>query len=145
MLLTYSGTPDLVLYDLSTILQVMMSPFVPENPEHKKIMDALLENAYDTFKEWVKTNRKDKLKLLTPEIEKEAFSGAVFTSKRALELGLIDAMGDIYGVLEQKYGPEVQLLDVKSRRSILQRLSDDVPRAALNFLETKALENRFGM
>lgn len=108
-------------------------------------MDQLLENAYDSFKNWVRSSRKDKLQLTTPEIEKEAFSGAVFTSKRALELGLIDAVGDIYSVLEGKFGPDFQLLDVRSRRSFFQMLSEDVPRTAMHLLETKALEGRFGM
>lgn len=125
--------------------QTMMSPFIPENPEHRKIMDALLENAYEVFKNWVRESRKDKLKVATEQDEKELFSGAVFTSKRALELGLIDAVGDIYSVLEKKYGQDVQILDVKSRRNFFQMLSEDLPRSALHLLETKTLENRFGM
>jgi len=39
--------------------------------------------------------------------EDDLFSGAYWTGRRALELGLIDAIGDLRGVLRERFGDKL--------------------------------------
>ena len=46
-------------------------------------------------------------KLAAPE--KELFSGEVWTGRRALELGLIDGIGDMRTIMRERFGERVNL------------------------------------
>ena len=65
----------------------------------------------------VKTRRK---KLVKSE-ESQIFSGAFWSGKKALELGLIDGIGDVNSILRKKFGPDVRIKPVKQHQSFLKR------------------------
>ena len=65
----------------------------------------------------MRERRADKLK--APE--DELFSGAFWTGRKALEVGLIDGIGDMRGVLREKLGDNVKLRLVAGSRPWLRR------------------------
>ena len=81
--------------------------------------------------------------------ETTLFSGEVWTGKRALELGLIDGIGDLRSVLRARYGEKVKLLPVGVERGLLRRLRIGAPPGwaedLLAAAEERALWARYGL
>ena len=61
---------------------------------------------FESFKALVRTRRRDKLK--APETE--LFTGAVWSGRRAEEMGLIDGLGEMRQILRARYGEKVRLV-----------------------------------
>jgi signal peptide peptidase SppA len=95
--------------------KAMLDPFRPERPEDVERLKAIQADVHDTFKHLVQTRRGTRLRG-EPE---EMFSGAVWTGAEALALGLIDGLGDVRGILRERYGDEVQLRVIPPARSSL--------------------------
>ena len=57
--------------------------------------------------------RKGKLKAA----EKELFTGAFWTGRRALDLGLIDGLGELSEVMQERYGDNVKFCPIEQRQS----------------------------
>jgi serine protease SohB len=83
------------------------------------------------------------------------FSGEVFTGRRALELGLIDGIGDLRSLMRQRYGEKVRLLAIEPERrrfGILSRFGlprrpdiADIAADLLARLEERLIWARFGL
>jgi protease-4 len=58
-------------------------------PEEEAYLDGLLADLYDEFVRTVATERR-----LSPETARNLADGRAVTGRRALELGLVDAVGD---------------------------------------------------
>jgi len=97
--------------------KAILDPFEPEKPEDVKRLAALHSDIHENFIELVRDRRGKRLK----GDDKEVFSGAFWTGKQALELGLIDGIGDLRTVLRDRFGKEVKLRVVQKRRSWLKR------------------------
>jgi signal peptide peptidase SppA len=140
--------------------KAMLDPFKPENPDHTKHLNALLEDLFETFKELVRSRRGDKL---TKE-EDELFTGAFWTGKKGKEYGLVDELGDMSGYLKQKYGEDTKLKLIASGGGLFSRFrmpgmmmtaqgGDPIDRIAaglsadsiLASLEERALWSRLGL
>ncbi|WP_276621449.1 signal peptide peptidase SppA [Syntrophomonas wolfei] len=66
--------------------------------EEEKILQALVDDSYQQFLEQVQKGRQEKIaadKLL------EIADGRIFTGKQALELGLVDSLGNYYDAVQQ--------------------------------------------
>ena len=83
----------------------MLDPFQPENPDHVSHLDTLLADLFETFKDLVRERRADKL----TEEEDKLFTGAFWTGKIALELGLVDELGDLGTYTKQRFGEDTKL------------------------------------
>lgn len=94
-----------------------LDPFQPEDADDVARLDAILVDLHDQFKGWVRARRGGKLK----EDAEPLFEGAFWTGRRALELGLIDGIGDLRGVCRDKFGETVKLRVVSRRRGFLER------------------------
>ena len=131
--------------------KVMLDAFQPEKPSDVKHLKEIQGDIHLAFKDMVRASRGDKLK----GPEKELFSGAFWTGTRALELGLIDELGDLRSVMRERYGENVKLRLVAERRGLLQRLrfggastsggAIDWPGAAVAAVEERLMWNRFGL
>jgi signal peptide peptidase SppA len=95
--------------------KAMLDPFRPERPEDVERLKAIQANVHEAFKHLVETRRGAHLRGDPGEL----FSGAVWTGGEALAIGLIDGLGDIRGVLRQRYGDKVQLRLIPPARSSL--------------------------
>jgi signal peptide peptidase SppA len=130
----------------------MLDPFRPEKPEEVEHLKALQAEIHRRFIAWVKERRGLKLK----GSETELFSGAFWTGESAVKLGLADALGELRGVLRERFGAKVRLVPIERKRSWLGNLlggrtaerEDRFVEAGAGLLaaiEERFVWNRFGL
>lgn len=120
-------------------------PFKPENPEEVAKLKDLLEEIHQSFIGEVKSRRGAKLK-----DDKDLFTGAFWTGRKALELGLIDGIAHLESELRRKFGDKVEITEISAPKGWgLKRLgfgaATELPEAVINTLEQRALWQRFGL
>jgi len=93
-----------------------LDPFLPEREQDVKRLKDVQADMHQSFKEYVTQRRGEKL-TNDPEI----FTGAFWTGKRALALGLVDQFGDLRSLMRQRYGKKVKLPVFKRRQGWLAR------------------------
>jgi len=134
--------------------KVRLDPFRPERQEDVAWLAGLQGELHDQFVAWVRERRGDKLAGATDDL----FSGEVWTGAKAVELGLVDGLGTLRGVLDKQY-PDAHVVTVEPRRSVLARLGvggaaarlglagapGDQLLAVLDLLEQRATWSRFGL
>lgn len=98
--------------------KAMLDPFLPEDPEDVARLHAIQKDIHDSFKALVRERRGDKLPKRNVN---RLFTGDVWTGPKALELGLIDGLGDMRGVLRERFGDKVKLRVFGPRQGWLQR------------------------
>jgi signal peptide peptidase SppA len=106
----------------------LMDPFKAENASDIKRIKSLQKDIHESFKALVIASRGDALK----GTEKKLFTGEFWTGAKAFELGLIDGLGDMRGVMREKYGDEVNLKLVGAKQGWLKRRLN--PGSSLGFL-----------
>jgi len=131
--------------------KAMLDPFLPENPDDVDRLKNLQREIHDDFIALVKSRRAGKL----AGPQDELFSGAYWTGRRALELGLVDAIGDLRSVLRERFGDKVVTHLVSAERGWLgRRLLGAGTREAAQFglvedvisaLEARAIWARYGL
>jgi signal peptide peptidase SppA len=130
----------------------MLDPFRPEKPDEVEHLKALQLEIHRRFIAWVKERRGLKLK----GSDAELFSGAFWTGESALKLGLADALGEVRGVLRERFGAKVRLVPVEGRKAFLggllgrrtQQEGDGfaaIGPGLLAAVEERFLWNRFGL
>jgi signal peptide peptidase SppA len=99
--------------------KAMLDPFRPEDPKDVERLKALQARIHDLFVRLVKTRRGTKLHVDNPDL----FTGAFWVGVEAMELGLVDGLGDIRSVLRERFGEKVQMRMIPpARPSLLNRL-----------------------
>jgi len=98
-------------------LKGMLDPFRPEDPAHVARLEAIQSDMHASFKELVRRRRGKRLKGDAEEL----FSGAFWTGRRALELGLIDGIGEPRAIMRDRFGSRVRLRLVGPRAGWLRR------------------------
>jgi serine protease SohB len=131
--------------------KAMLDPFLPENPDDVERLKKLQRDIHDDFSALVKSRRGAKLNGL----ENDLFSGEYWTGRRALELGLVDAIGDLRTVLRERFGDKVVTPLVSVERGWFGRRVPGVGRDALtqagmienviSALEARAIWARYGL
>jgi signal peptide peptidase SppA len=130
--------------------KAMLDPFRPENPEDIKRLKAIQADIFTAFSDLVAERRGGKL-TKTPE---ELFTGDIWAGRAALELGLVDAIGDLRTVLRARYGDKVRLRVVPlARPGLLARVfgRDPTigalidPAEAIAAVEERSLWTRLGL
>jgi len=135
--------------------KAMLDPFLPENLDDVERLKKLQREIHDDFIALVKSRRAGKL----TGAEDDLFSGAYWTGRRALELGLIDAIGDLRSVLRERFGDKVVTPLVSAERGWLgRRLLGTIGEAAfaapaglavaeelISALEARAIWARYGL
>lgn len=96
--------------------KVSNDPFQPEKPEDVERLKALMLEMHGTFIDMVKERRAGKL-----SDDPDLFSGLFWTGKKGLDLGLIDALGDMRSVLKDRFGPKTQLKLITAPRGLFGR------------------------
>jgi len=136
--------------------KAMLDPFLPEKADDVERLKQLQNEIHVMFIDLVKKSRGGKLK----DDEDELFSGAYWTGKKSIDLGLSDAIGDLRSVLRARYGEKVKmplvapasgiLSGLLGRRSAgmelsqLRDLSVTLPDELISTLEARAIWARFG-
>lgn len=96
--------------------KVTNDPFQPEKPEDVERLKALMLEMHGTFIDMVKERRAGKL-----SDDPDLFTGLFWTGKKGLDLGLIDALGDMRSVLKDRFGPKTQLKLITAPRGLFGR------------------------
>ncbi len=94
----------------------ILDPFQPEKKEDIARLKALQLEIHDTFIDLVKERRGAKL-----ANDPELFTGLFWTGKKGLELGLVDALGDMRSFLKGRYGDKTKLQLVTAPRGLFGR------------------------
>jgi protease-4 len=100
-----------------------LSPFRELTPEEKKYIKDTITEVHDQFLSAILKYRKEKI---GEEKLREVADGRIFTGRRALELGLVDAIGGIEDAVakakELAGVPQAREFFVPEEKSILQRI-----------------------
>jgi signal peptide peptidase SppA len=96
----------------------ILDPFRPESPDDVARIRALQEELHEVFKEMVRDRRGQRLK--APE--EVLFSGEFWAGGKAVELGLVDSLGDLRQVLRDRFGKRVRLRRIQGPKRLLRRL-----------------------
>jgi len=133
----------------------MLDPFRPEDPEDVERLSAIQSDIHRQFVAFVKQRRGDRLS----KNDETLFNGDIWTGERALELGLVDGLGDVRTIMRRKYGPDVRFFNIDKPTGWLQRrfgrfMPSDVGGGGspgvwagdlLAAVEERALWSRFGL
>jgi signal peptide peptidase SppA len=124
----------------------MLDPFRPENAEDVARLEALQRDIHDGFKAQVRSRRGARLK----GDDDTLFSGEFWTGRRALDLGLVDGIGDLRSVMRARFGEKVRLRVVGAPTGWLRRrlglaAPEEWARGLLAAAEERALWARFGL
>jgi len=129
--------------------KVRLDPFRPEKDEDVEWLKGLQTQLHDQFVGWVKERRGDRL-----NSDDDLFTGEVWTGARAMELGLVDGVGNLREVIARRY-PDADISIAEPKRPLLARLglggaaaglsAPDRVMGALEALEIRAAWSRFGM
>ncbi|MFL5204048.1 MAG: S49 family peptidase [Microvirga sp.] len=131
--------------------KAMLDPFRPENPEDVVRLKGLQRQIHDVFVGLVRDRRGEKLN----DSYDDLFSGAFWVGAEALDLGLIDGLGDIRTILRQRFGEKVRFRMIEparppllgrlfGRRSLGQSSLID-PGEIVGALEERAAWGRLGL
>jgi serine protease SohB len=135
--------------------KAMLDPFLPENPDDVERLKKLQRHIHEDFIALVKSRRGAKLQ----GPENDLFSGQYWTGKKAMELGLVDAIGDLRGTLRERFGDKVVTPLITAERGFLGRrilgvAGSDAMQAAvgqglaedlISALEARAIWARYGL
>jgi len=124
----------------------MMDPFSPVREEDVAVLQAVLKDIRADFLEHVQERRGGRLKN-DPE---QVFSAAVWSGRGALDLGLIDELGDMGTVLRERFGDNVRIRDFTPKRRWFRsplgaRAGAEVAAGLLDVLEERAMYARYGL
>ena len=125
--------------------KAILDPFRPERPEDVERLKSLQLDVHEEFKTLVRNRRAGRL----DEGNADLFTGAFWSGRRAIELGLIDGLGNMHQILRERYGAEVVLkLMERSQAAWWRRFNPfgGAPlEAVVEAVETRILMSRFGL
>lgn len=91
-----------------------LDPFLPEKREDVARIKSLELDVHQVFIDWVKLRRGDKLQ----GSDDDLFTGEFWSGVRGLQLGLVDAVGDLHEVLRSRYGEDLKLRVIAPKKSL---------------------------
>jgi signal peptide peptidase SppA len=130
-----------------------LDPFREENPDDISLLKEVQEDVHEAFRRQVRERRAGRLKAG----EDELFSGRFWSGRAAVELGLIDGLGDLRTVMRERFGNKVKLRKIADGRPWWRRKIraiaadratsglDEVPERLLAALEERLIWSRYGL
>lgn len=110
-----------------------LDPFLPEKAEDVARITQMEADVHKVFIDWVKARRG--AKFTAPD--DELFTGEFWSAVRGLDLGLVDALGDLHETLRSRFGDKVRIRLIAPKRGLLQ-----LPRIGLAADLAAAIEDR---
>lgn len=99
--------------------KVLLDPFKEEKEESITVINQLLHETHEHFKEFVKKGRGNRLNIN----DEELFSGKFWLASSALKIGLIDDIVTNYeSFIKQKFGKKTKINVLKSKKGVLNSL-----------------------
>ncbi len=132
--------------------KLTLDAFQPENPDDIARLKELQKDIHETFKGVVVSRRGEKL------TRDDLFTGEFWTGNKAVELGLIDGLGDVWSKMRELFGKDVELRLIKPKRGLFGRQTPSgvtqleellgkgsISSKLISALEERALWSRFGL
>ena len=132
----------------------MLDPFVAEKKADVDRLKTFQLDIHQVFIDHVKSRRADKFN----GTDDELFTGEWWTGVRALDLGLIDELGDLHSVLKDRFGKDVKLKKIEGKKPFfsmpnlgsLSKIAANIDNGsiaseALSAIEERSLWSRFGL
>jgi signal peptide peptidase SppA len=94
-----------------------LDPFLPEKPDDVERIKAIQRDVHAEFIDLVKSRRGARIE----KAGEDLFTGEFWSGRKALELGLIDGLGDLRTKMRELYGDEVRFSMVAPLTSWLRR------------------------
>jgi signal peptide peptidase SppA len=127
--------------------KAMLDPFSPEKKADVERIKTLQAEIHQQFIAWVRDRRGVRLKGKDAEL----FEGAFWTGAGAMPLGLVDGIGDLRGVMREKYGEKVRFMEFEPDKPFYQALmgvkanGTGFAKDAMGALEDRTFWQRFGL
>ncbi len=125
--------------------KMTLDPFQAERDEEVSRLKALQADIHQQFITHVETRRGSRLKGAADEL----FSGAFWTGQRALDLGLIDGIGECRQTLLQRFGEDTEIMQIGPKRSFLSLglpgMSSHLVQETAGLAVERAYFSRFGL
>lgn len=118
----------------------MLDPFRPEQEDDVARLKTLLEDIHVNFKDHIAARRGGKL----PE-DQDLFTGEIWLSKRATELGLIDGIDHLIPHIKNRFGDKVKFRRYGIKKGLLSRFGAQMVNDAVHGIEERAAFARFGL
>jgi serine protease SohB len=83
----------------------LLDPFRPQDPEDVDRLMEIMSEIHTDFKAMVRERRGARLSASDADL----FEGQIWTGRKALELGLIDGLGELHGMLKARFGDKLRL------------------------------------
>jgi serine protease SohB len=129
----------------------MLDPFLPENPDDVERLKKLQRDIHADFIALVKSRRGGKL----TGADEELFSGEYWTGRRALDLGLVDGVGELRNTLRARFGDKVVTPLISAERRLFSRrpagigygdfMREGLAEDIISALEARAMWARYGL
>jgi signal peptide peptidase SppA len=98
----------------------ILDPFLPEKQSDVDILNDVGKDIHQEFINHVQERRKEKLCTNDGNL----FTGKFWSGKAAKEKGLIDGTDNMYSVLENKYGKNIDIKFISENKGLLGSLKD---------------------
>jgi serine protease SohB len=131
--------------------KAMLDPFLPEKTEDVERLKSVQREIHQDFIALVRERRG--ARLVASEVD--LFSGEFWTGRKAVELGLADAVGDLRSTLRRRFGDDVATPLISPPRSWLGRPQPgigtldwrhpDLAAELLSAIEARAMWARYGL
>ena len=120
-----------------------LDPFLDEKKEDIERLKNIQLDLHKNFINVVENSRSKKLK---KDIGIELFSGEFWSGKKALELGLVDGIGNANDILREKYGENIIIKSFEKNKSWLARKlsSESQVEKLLSGIEEKSIWQKYG-
>ena len=128
--------------------KLRLDPFQKEKKEDVVWVKELQGQIHEVFRDWVRGRRGDKL----VGTDEDLMNGNVWIGQKAVDNGLVDGLGDLRSVLKSKFGKEVPIKVIGTKKSLGQKLglgmslkADELASEVVNVAEERMTWNRFGI
>ena len=117
----------------------ILDPFRPENEDDITKLKSIQREIHGNFKNHVELSRGKKIE------SSLVCTGEFWDAKKSLELGLIDGIGHLETVLENRYGDEIDFKLVSRRKPLFSRLSKSMVNSIIGSAISKLYFSRFNL
>ena len=92
--------------------KAILDPFLPENKDDVKRLKAIQKELHNQFISFVKSRRGSKI----TNKDKDLFTGAFWSGEKSLDLGLIDAFGEMKFILKERFGENIKIREFAPKK-----------------------------
>ena len=122
------------------------SPLDPFLDEKKEDIERLKKIQIDLHKNFIDVVENSRSTKLNNDNGVELFSGEFWSGKKALELGLIDGIGNVNDILRKKYGEDIIIKNFEKNKGWLAKKisSESQAEKLINTIEEKSIWQKYG-